>query len=162
MFLSFLRAGCRLSNVKSKYYMEILNVHVYSYFFFLGIFLFVQPEQRRSLWNAKLFPVVHPFDVLEEDAGEDDILWLASTGVSDIPDQQKLNRFLDKSLLSLLFVFFFYNIVFLCRLHCVVFVVWCSTSILRSVKRVGRKKFAKHILIENLIGWKYDIFLVIG
>ncbi|KAJ7382346.1 hypothetical protein OS493_035623 [Desmophyllum pertusum] len=50
------------------------------------------PEQRRSLWNAKLFPVVHPFDVLEEDAGKDDIFWLASTGVSDIPDQQKLNR----------------------------------------------------------------------
>ena len=53
----------------------------------------VKPEQWRSLWNAKLFPVVHPFDVLEEDAGENDILWLASTGVSDIPDQQKLNRF---------------------------------------------------------------------
>lgn len=80
--------------------MKILNLHVYSYFCVLGIFLFVQPEERRSLWNAKLFPVVHPFDVLEEDAGEHDILWLASTGVSDIPDQKKLNRFLDKSLLS--------------------------------------------------------------
>ena len=55
--------------------------------------VFFQPEQRRSLWNAKLFPVVHPFDVLEEDAGKDDILWLASTRVSDVPDQQKLNRF---------------------------------------------------------------------
>ena len=87
--------------------MEILNVHVYSYFCSLGIFLFVQPEQRRSLWNAKLFPVVHPFDVLEEDAGEDDILWLASTGVSDTPDQQKLNRFLDKSLLSSFVCLFF-------------------------------------------------------
>ncbi len=58
-----------------------------------GFLFFFQPEQRRSLWNAKLFPVVHPFDVLEENAGGDDILWLASTGVSDVPDQQKINRF---------------------------------------------------------------------
>ena len=87
--------------------MEILNLQVYSYFCFLGIFLFVQPEQRRSLWNAKLFPVVHPFDVLEENAGEDDILWLASTGLSDTPDLQKLNRFLDKSLFVSFCLFFF-------------------------------------------------------
>ena len=83
----------------------------YMFVCFLGIFLFVQPEQRRSLWNAKLFPVVHPFDVLEEDSGEDDILWLASTGVSDTPDQQKLNRFVAKSLylccVSSFFFFFF-------------------------------------------------------
>lgn len=59
------------------------------------------PEERRSLWNAKLFPVVHPFDVLEEDAGEHDILWLASTGVSDIPDQKKLNRWRSSLRLSL-------------------------------------------------------------
>jgi len=56
---------------------------------------------RRSLWNAKLFPVVHPFDVLEDDAGEDDILWLASTDVSDTPDQQKLNRWRSSLRLSL-------------------------------------------------------------
>ena len=67
------------------------------YVCFVDIFLFVQPEQRRSLWNAKLFPVVHPFDVPGEDAGEDDILWLASTGVSGTPDQQKLNRWAAKS-----------------------------------------------------------------
>ena len=53
---------------------------------------FFQPEQRRCLWNAKLFSVVHPFDVLNEDAGNDDILWLAGTGVSETPDQQKINR----------------------------------------------------------------------
>lgn len=57
-----------------------------------------QPEQRRSLWNAKLFPVVHPFDVPGEDAGEADILWLASTGVSGTPDKQKLSRLVVKSL----------------------------------------------------------------
>ena len=60
----------------------------------MSVYLFfLQPEQRRSLCNAKLFSVVHPFDVLNEDAGKDDILWLASTGVSEIPDQQKINRF---------------------------------------------------------------------
>lgn len=73
----------------------------------LVFFSFVQPEQRRSLWNAKLFPVVHPFDVLEEDAGKDDILWLASTGVSDTPDQQKLNRFVAKSRLCCVSSFVF-------------------------------------------------------
>ena len=87
--------------------------------------MFVQPEQHKSLWNAKLFPVVHPFDVLEEDAGEDDILWLASTGVSDAPDQQKLNRFVAKSLLccvSSFVCFFFFTFTVLCfcaALRCV-------------------------------------------
>lgn len=51
-----------------------------------------QPEQHRSLYNAKMFPVVHPFDVLNEDAGKDDILWLAYTGVSEVTDQRKINR----------------------------------------------------------------------
>ena len=51
-----------------------------------------QPEQHRSLYNAKMFPVVHPFDVLIEDAGKDDIFWLAYTGVSEVTDQQKINR----------------------------------------------------------------------
>ena len=81
---------------------------------FLDIFLFVQPEQRRSLWNAKLFPVVHPFDVLEEDAGDDDILWLASTGVSDTPDQQKLSKFVEVTFVLYFVFFFFYSVVFLC------------------------------------------------
>lgn len=54
--------------------------------------LHFQPEQHRSLYNAKMFPVVHPFDVLNEDAGKDDILWLAYTGVSEVTDQQKINR----------------------------------------------------------------------
>lgn len=83
---------------------------------FVDIFFlsFVQPEQRRSLWNAKLFPVVHPFDVPGEDAGEDDILWLASTGVSGTPDQQKLNRWVAKSLHLCCFFYFFYSVVFLC------------------------------------------------
>ena len=39
-----------------------------------------------------MFPVVHPFDVLNEDAGKDDIFWLAYTGVSEVTDQQKINR----------------------------------------------------------------------
>ena len=30
--------------------------------------------------------------MLNEDAGKDDILWLASTGVSEILDEQKVNR----------------------------------------------------------------------
>ena len=84
------------------------------YVCFVDIFLFVQPEQRRSLWNAKLFPVVHPFDVPGEDAGEDDILWLASTGVSGTPDQQKLNRWAAKSFHLCCFFYFFYSVVFLC------------------------------------------------
>ena len=49
-----------------------------------------QPENYRNLWNAKLFSVAHPFD---ENTGEDDILWLASTGTSEITSQQKLTRF---------------------------------------------------------------------
>nr|XP_058947524.1 L-fucose kinase-like [Pocillopora verrucosa] len=59
------------------------------------------PEEQRSLYNAKLFPVVRPFDVLLEDAGKDDMLWLASTGVSDIPDRQVLNRWRSSLRLSL-------------------------------------------------------------
>ena len=56
-----------------------------------------QPENYGKLWNAKLFPVADPFG---EDTGKDDnitpwslILWLASTGVSEITSQQKLTRF---------------------------------------------------------------------
>lgn len=111
----------------SQFWTHILTlafsvVCLFSWYF---VCLFVQPEQRRSLWNAKLFPVVHPFDVLEDDAGEDDILWLASTDVSDTPDQQKLNRFVEVTF-ALCFVccfFFLWCCVFV--LHCVVFVVWC-------------------------------------
>ena len=33
-----------------------------------------------------------------EDAGEADVLWLASTGVSGTPDKQKLSRLVVKSL----------------------------------------------------------------
>lgn len=100
----------------------------YSYFLFVCLlvffFSFVQPEQRRSLWNAKLFPVVHPFDVLEEDAGKDDILWLASTGVSDTPDRQKLNRFVAKSRLCCVSSFVFYCFLLLCYIAlCLSYVV---------------------------------------
>ncbi|KAM7427970.1 hypothetical protein ABFA07_020984 [Porites harrisoni] len=59
------------------------------------------PEQHRSLYNAKMFPVVHPFDVLNEDAGKDDILWLAYTGVSEVTDQRKINRWRSSLRLSL-------------------------------------------------------------
>ena len=61
------------------------------------LLVILQPEEQRSLYNAKLFPVVRPFDVLLEDAGKDDMLWLASTGVSDIPDLQVLKRWVVNS-----------------------------------------------------------------
>lgn len=56
--------------------------------------------------------MVHPFDVPEEDAGEDDILWLASTGVSGSPDQQKLYRWVAKSLNLCCFFYFFIALCF--------------------------------------------------
>ena len=61
------------------------------------LLVILQPEEQRSLYNAKLFPVVRPFDVLLEGAGKDDMLWLASTGVSDIPDLQVLKRWVVNS-----------------------------------------------------------------
>ena len=68
------------------------------------LLLILQLEEQRSLYNAKLFPVVRPFDVLLEDAGKDDMLWLASTGVSDIPDRQVLNRWVVDSRCILRFI----------------------------------------------------------
>ena len=58
------------------------------------LLVILQPEEQRSLYNAQLF---RPFDVLLEDAGKDDMLWLASTGVADIPDLQVLNRWVVNS-----------------------------------------------------------------
>ena len=54
------------------------------------LLVILQPEEQRSLYNAQLF---RPFDVLPED----DMLWLASTGVADIPDLQVLNRWVVNS-----------------------------------------------------------------
>ena len=56
------------------------------------LLVILQPEEQRSLYNAKLF------------AGKDDMLWLASTGVSDIPDRQVLNRWVVDSRCILRFI----------------------------------------------------------
>ena len=58
------------------------------------LLVILQPEEQRSLYSAQLF---RPFDVLLEDAGKDDMLCLASTGVADIPDRQVLNRWVVNS-----------------------------------------------------------------
>lgn len=56
------------------------------------------PEDHRSLWNARLFSVAHPF---HEDTGKNDILYLANTGVSEISNQEKLTRWRSSLRLSL-------------------------------------------------------------